>query len=248
MLLLRRFFCVTTALLTACSDSATGSQDGDGRLSARPGTPTGSITAGKHDLGLTESGPDGFVWVPQSYDPAVPAPLIVLLHGGGRTSEEWRVDALEELFEDRGAIVLAPDSRYRTWDRVNGIFGPDVAFIDQALTKVFSQANIDPARVAIGGFSDGGTYALSLGLTNGDLFHEVMAFSPGFFSPRELHGQPRVFETHGTTDQILPIANTSRVIVPYLRSLGYDVTYIEFEGGHTLSMELAQQAMAWWLE
>jgi phospholipase/carboxylesterase len=248
MLQLRPLLVVTTGVLAACSDSPTGSAGGDGRLSARPAAPTASITAGKHDLGLTATGPDGFIWVPESYDPEVAAPLIVLLHGGGRTSEEWRVDALEALFEDRGAIVLAPDSRYRTWDRVNGIFGPDVAFIDEALAHVFSRANIDPDRIAIGGFSDGGTYALSLGLTNGDLFTEVMAFSPGFFAPRVLHGRPRIFETHGTTDDILPINTASRVIVPQLRDLGYDVTYIEFEGGHSLSLELAQEAMAWWLD
>ena len=248
MLLFRPILVAAAALLAACSDGPTGRAGSDGRLSARPGTPTSSITAGKHALGIASSPPDGFVWVPESYDPAVPAPLIVLLHGGGRTSEEWRVDALEALFESRGAIVVAPDSRYRTWDRVNGIFGPDVEFIDQALAQVFAQANIDPARVAIGGFSDGGTYALALGLTNGDLFKEVMAFSPGFLAPGALHGRPRIYQTHGISDDILPIASTSRVIVPQLRDLGYDVSYVEFEGGHTLTMELAQQAMAWWLD
>ena len=244
----RPLLVVTAALVAACSDSPTGRAGGDGRLAVRPAAPTGSITAGKHALGIASSPPDGFVWVPESYDPAVPAPLIVLLHGGARTSEDWRVDALEELFEARGAIVLAPDSRYRTWDRVTGIFGPDVEFIDQALAHVFAQANIDPERIAIGGFSDGGTYALALGLTNGDLFKEVMAFSPGFLAPGALHGRPRIFETHGTIDDVLPINNTSRVIVPQLRDLGYEVDYVEFEGGHSLSMELAQEAMAWWLD
>jgi predicted esterase len=37
---------------------------------------------------------------------------------------------------------------------------------------------IDPARVAIGGFSDGATYALSLGLINGDLFKRVAPSHP----------------------------------------------------------------------
>jgi phospholipase/carboxylesterase len=34
--------------------------------------------------------------------------------------------------------------------------------------------------VALGGFSDGASYALSLDLTNGDLFASLIAFSPGF--------------------------------------------------------------------
>jgi len=33
------------------------------------------------------------------------------------------------------------------------------------------------------GFSDGASYALSVGITNGDLFTHVIAFSPGFVAP-----------------------------------------------------------------
>jgi len=40
----------------------------------------------------------------------------------------------------------------------------------------------DPARVTLGGFSDGATYALSIGLANGDLFPQVIGCSPGFIA------------------------------------------------------------------
>ena len=33
------------------------------------------------------------------------------------------------------------------------------------------------------GFSDGASYALSLGAANGDLFTHIAAFSPGFMRP-----------------------------------------------------------------
>jgi predicted esterase len=36
------------------------------------------------------------------------------------------------------------------------------------------------ATLAVSGFSDGASYALSIGPANGDLFTHVMAFSPGF--------------------------------------------------------------------
>jgi predicted esterase len=84
---------------------------------------------------------------------------------------------------------------------------------------------IDPARVAIGGFSDGASYALSLGLTNGDLFSHVLAFSPGFMAPAGQEGSPRIFVSHGTRDAVLPIDRCSRRIVPTLRRAGYDVAY-----------------------
>ena len=40
---------------------------------------------------------------------------------------------------------------------------------------------------------------LSLGLINGDFFKSIVAFSPGFVISGDLHGQPRIFISHGTT-------------------------------------------------
>jgi phospholipase/carboxylesterase len=64
------------------------------------------------------------------------------------------------------------------------------------------------------GFSDGASYALSLGLTNGDLFRHVIAFSPGFMAPAARRGEPPVFVSHITRDGVLPIGVTSHRIVP----------------------------------
>jgi predicted esterase len=105
--------------------------------------------------------------------------------------------------------------------------------------------SVDPARISVGGFSDGATYALSLGLINGDLFHRVVAFSPGFVVPGLPHGKPRIFISHGTADPILPIDQCSRVIVPGLRRLGYDITYREFEGRHEVPADIAREGMRW---
>ena len=119
--------------------------------------------------------------------------------------------------------------------------------MNSALELAFSKVNVDPQKIAIGGFSDGGSMALSVGLTNGDLFSMVIAFSPGFVAAGSLVGTPRVFESHGTADNILPINQTSRVIVPWLRNRGYTVNYVEFAGGHTIPLAVANQAVDWWL-
>ena len=47
------------------------------------------------------------------------------------------------------------------------------------------------------------SYALSLGLANGDLFTHVIAFSPGFITPAPPSGRPPIFVSHGTADQVL---------------------------------------------
>jgi predicted esterase len=102
------------------------------------------------------------------------------------------------------------------------------------LAWTFSSYAIDPARVAIGGFSDGASYALSLGFTDGDLFPHVLAFSPGFAAPARRVGSPRIFVSHGTRDAVLPIDRCSRRIVPTLQRTGYDVAYRKFDGGHAV--------------
>ena len=74
-------------------------------------------------------------------------------------------------------------------------------------------------------------HALSFGIGAGDVFSHIAAFSAGLMEPREARGRPRVFISHGTSDPVMPIDETSRRFVPALRNLGYDVTYREERGG-----------------
>ena len=137
------------------------------------------------------------------------------------------------------------DSRGISWDVLRGQYGPDIAFIDQALDWAFARCAVDLTRLAIGGFSDGASYGLSVGLANGDLFTHVLAFSPGFMVPPALVGKPRIFISHGTQDQILEIDSTSRSFVPQLQRAGYQVHYREFAGPHTVPVEVAREALQW---
>jgi phospholipase/carboxylesterase len=218
-----------------------------GRLLARPHTtqaaarePTGLVR-----LGLSDSERDGVLYLP-SGSSREPAPLLLLLHGA-TGSGHHAIQRLEHLAEDRGVILLAPDSRAYTWDIVLGGFGPDVEFVDRALTRAFSLRAVDPAHVAIGGFSDGASYALSLGLANGDLFSRVIAFSPGFVADVPRRGAPRVFVSHGTRDEILPIETCGRRIANDARREGYHVRFVEFDGGHGVPAKVAETAMDWLL-
>lgn len=217
------------------------------RLEVKP-TPLGrlDILPGRQPLEL--GGPrDGVMFVPRGYKPDRPAPLLVLLHGATSNGEEV-LDGFEKLADEAGVVVVAPDSRKYTWDVVAGGLGPDVAFVERALERAFSRVSIDPARVAIAGFSDGGSYALTLGLANGDLFQHVLAFSPGFLATTQQRGAPRVFVAHGTADHILKIDDTARPIVGKLRAARYDVDFREFDGRHELRPDLLRQAFRWWLD
>jgi phospholipase/carboxylesterase len=72
----------------------------------------------------------------------------------------------------------------------------------------------------------------------------VLAFSPGFMAPPGQTGKPRLFVSHGTQDTVLPIDRCSRRIVPLVERAGYDVRYVEFDGGHTVPPEIVQEALA----
>ena len=152
---------------------------------------------------------------------------------------------LRDAADTAGLVLLAPEARHSTWDLLVGGFGPDVDRIDAVLGDTFARYAIDAARVAVGGFSDGASYALSLGLGNGDLFSHVIAFSPGFMAPPRTVGRPRCYVSHGTRDAVLPIARCSRRIVPALERAGHAVRFREFDGAHVVPPDLAREAVEW---
>ena len=246
----RRRFALTTgcalasvAFGDACAVSTEGAAGTDGRLTARPRANVAtSLKSGPLGLG-TSGGRDGVIQMPSAL-PAGKVPLLVFLHGATQAGAGL-LRRIGPAADQMGVVILAPDSRGGTWDAIRGDFGEDIAFLNQALEFVFARLNVDPARLAVGGFSDGASYGLSLGLANGDLFPRVVACSPGFIVQAPQHGHPRFFFSHGTADQILPIDQCSRVIVPRLRSMGYDVTFREFEGRHELPPDIATEALRW---
>jgi phospholipase/carboxylesterase len=89
--------------------------------------------------------------------------------------------------------------------------------------------------------------ALSLGIANGDLFPELLGYSPGYLQAPAIRGKPRIFVTHGTRDEILPFANAQQ-IVSSLRASQYEVEFVTFDGGHTLGVALGRQAFQWFLK
>ena len=167
-----------------------------------------------------------------------------MLHGAGQSSEIG-IRPFLALADAAGLVLVAPDSRGGTWDFLYGPYGADVAFIDRALAYVFERCAIDRSRIAIEGFSDGASYALSLGLTNGDLFSRIVAFSPCILAPAGTVGRPRIFMSHGTDDRILPIDSCGRRLAARLQSLGYQLAFHEFNGPHMVPREIAEQAVSW---
>lgn len=237
------------ALLSGCAERripVDGSAD-RAALAARPGDapPASPPTPGRHALEVEPTRDSALHVPPRLHAPA--APLLVVLHGAGGHAE-GAVSLLRPVADAHGIVLLAPASRGATWDGIRDGYGPDVDVLDRSLEQAFRLVAVDPQRIGVAGFSDGASYALGVGLANGGLFPHVLAFSPGFVPPAGREGHPRIFVSHGTADEVLPIDRTSRRIVPALERDGYEVEYVEFEGGHTVPREIARRAIGWFGE
>lgn len=217
------------------------------RLHARPGSPREPAPPpGMHALGLSLL-KDGLLFVPASYAPERPAPLALVLHGANGNARR-ALEPLVPLAEETGMVLLAPDAKGRSWDRIalRG-WGPDVRYIDGALAHAFARLSVDPGHLAVWGFSDGASYALSLGLTNGDLFGHVLALSPGFAAPVTVRGAPRVFVSHGVHDTVLPVDKCGRKVVAQMEQAGLHVRYHEFDGAHEVPPSIGREALDFFL-
>jgi phospholipase/carboxylesterase len=214
-------------------------------LTARPGAaaPGPTRKPGVHALGIAETR-DAIVFLPESPATEAPVPLVVALHGAGGDAQGG-LSVLRAAAEQLGIAIFAPASRGITWDAIRGRFGPDTDVINRALEEIFSFVPVDPERIGVAGFSDGASYALGLGLANGDLFRKVLAFSPGFVPAGPQNGRPAIFIAHGTEDTVLPIDATSRRVVPALERQGYEVVYREFDGPHVVPSAIAVEAALW---
>ena len=218
-----------------------------GRLEFRPGAePTAApLPSGRHALRFPE-GREAVLVVPDGLPADTPLPLLVMCHGAG--GEANRVlPHLVPHARARRCLLLAPQSMYATWDIVIGGHGPDLQRLEGALAIVAAHFRLNPARLALAGFSDGGSYALSVGVTNGDAFSHVIALSAGFMNTFTQAGRPRVFLGHGRADRQLPIETSAHPHARRLLESGHDLTLQPFDGDHEIVPWVVERAVDFFL-
>ena len=221
------------------------SREDGGRLDFRPRKPTKSITPGEHVL-EDEGGRRSLLYVPPTYDASKPAPFLLALHGATGSGDSM-LRGTRPPAEKHGVVVLAPSSRDFTWDAIRGTFSTDFTRIDRMLTDVFDRCAIDPRHVGAVGFSDGATYAISMGIINGDVFTHIIGHSAGFIIPGPVHGRPKIYMSHGRQDNVLPIEQCGRRIASQLTRQAYVLRFDEFDGGHMASPEVRETAVSWFV-
>lgn len=237
------------SLVSGCQalQGVTGTQDApliDPILTTRVSAPKGTARLGLSVPISTPSG-EAFLYVPAGYQASSPAPFVLMLHDEGSTAYA-AISLLQPHADAAGLVLLSVDSSAATWDILAaGQYGPDVAFINAALAAAFDQVSVDPARVTVEGFSDGASYALALGLTNGGLFSRVISFSAAYIAPYTPSGKPAFFMSQGVSDAVFDITQSGDFIDRKLVAAGYAVDYVRFDGAHEVPDSVVQQAIAW---
>ena len=190
--------------------------------------------------------------------PARPKPLLVVLHGAGGEPANV-LEAFRAHADRNGIVLLIPRSTKGTWDMVEDLksrlgaemnvqprYGKDLEALDAALSDLFGKVAIDTRHIGIAGFSDGASYALSVGTANPQLFSTVMALSPGHSFTKKYDKSQRIFISHGEQDQVLPFSN-ARAIASRLRSRGMDVQFEPFQGRHEVPAAIREKAIAFFM-
>lgn len=223
------------------------------QLSARPHTSAVTMAAGTVRLA------DGSLAYRPPNATSSSLPLLVLLHGGGEDAATL-LKRFQTVAVERGLLLLAPRSAGPTWDlvprsegrggalalkvRSKPRFGRDVQRVDAALAALFASAAVNPRRVVLLGFSDGASFALSLGTANPGLFSAVIALSPGFVVvPGEVAPAQRLIIVHGRGDPVLSFDTTRRDILSLLRTSGFKPVFLDHEGGHRIDEPTLRQAL-----
>ena len=238
---------LAAAILCASPLAAAGPQLATKAPAAAPAAP-------ETRSGVLQLAGGAYAYLPKGLT-AAPAPLLVGFYGAGGQAS----DVLESFRDDAnrdGFILLIPTSKAPTWDMIQDLknrlgaemnvqprYGKDLKALDAALADLFARVAVDPARIGVMGFSDGATYALSVGTANPQLFRTVIAFSPGPAFLGKFDPTQRVFISHGEDDQVLPYTNT-RGLVAKLRVKKVPVTFVNFKGKHEVPKDVRASAMA----
>lgn len=206
----------------ACEDAAL--------LARLAAVPPGREGTGVMHLG----GPPGTrggvaLYVPETYDPTQPPPLVVALHGGSGNGADFLWTWLREA-RTRGLLLVAPTAPGRTWSLDDP--GADGEWLDRVIADVTASWPVDPSRRLLTGMSDGGTFCYGLGLQDGQGFTHLAPVAAAFHPmlmmlahPARLRGLP-IRILHGARDWMFP-ATMAREAARTLAGAGARVVHEE---------------------
>jgi polyhydroxybutyrate depolymerase len=155
------------------------------------------------------------LYVPENYDPSVPTPLVITIHGFAQwPANQAAVSRWNDLADEYGFIVVYPAGtrfpmRWRTWGASSGAADPmqDVTFISDLIDKLSAEYNINPARIYANGLSNGGGMSFVLACKLSERIAAIGSVAGAYAFPWEQCSPSRPVPAiifHGTDDPIVP--------------------------------------------
>lgn len=158
-----------------------------------------------------------------SYVPAKPhdhPALVIMLHGSGldgKRFREWTAYSFDQLADKHGFLVAYPDGYKGNWNdcRINAPFEAkqlnidDMGFLHALIAYYEQQYNVDPKKVFVFGYSNGGQMAFRLGMETPEKVAGIAAVCASLPDAATcsctMQGvTPPVLLVNGTADKIIP--------------------------------------------
>lgn len=154
--------------------------------------------------------------------PAHPLPLVVVLHGRGQ--QPWtavRATGFLPFARRDQAVLVYPDGLLRSWNAGSGCCGvagtrgtPDTAFVTAVVADALRELPVDPARIYLVGYSNGGKLAWLLTCTHPALFAAVATYGAAPLAPCPAAQALPSLMAVGVHDPVLPIGGDPRTHPP----------------------------------
>lgn len=190
------------------------------------------------------------VHVPASYDAAVPAPLLLLLHRfAGSGAEVANYFGIDPVAEQLGFLYLHPDGStnaagQRFWNATdvccdfNNSGIDDSTYLRDLIDAVKLELNVDPARVHVAGHSNGGFMTYRLACDHSPMIASIASLAGlTFFDPADCAPELplHVLQMHGTADATFNYGGGIFGGSPYPSAEGSAVQWASFGGCSAVS-------------
>ena len=155
------------------------------------------------------------LYVPESYDPTTPTPLVISLHGYAEwPAHQMQISRWNELADQHGFLVVYPSGtdfplRWRAYGAPGSANDPmlEVTFISALIDQLSAEYNLDPARIYANGLSNGGGMSFTLACMLSERIAAAGMVSGAYLLPWEQCNPVRPVPAvvfHGTADEIVP--------------------------------------------
>lgn len=154
------------------------------------------------------------ITVPKAYDPLVPSPLVLALHGGGAGGVDANIvegsgeDAMpfyQPLADRWGWIIVAPTAVVAPWNRPQ-----NEVWVESLLAEMRILFNVDLTRVYLTGHSMGGFGSWYFGVRRPEWFTACAPCAGGGGEGRAANMELPVYIYHGSDDNIVRVDKDRR--------------------------------------